>query len=178
MVNLLRRLGYPDRYPALRNWQSLVKFGIRTILIFVTLIACCLPFLVHQYRRSTQPDLIVSCTAKYTNYKFPHINCISVHDRPWGRPRIVVLHRVTSELNSLENRYPKWLDADYKNLPLRIRGVEIFAENDVLVYYAENDDDPKLARINLFELPLDEPSWPKPDKLWNLVTGTDVESSW
>ena len=155
-----------------------MKYRIRSLLILVSLITLLTPILFRYFNLATQPKLSVTSTAKYTEYEFPYVNCISVHDDPWGRVRIVVLHRVTSESYALANSYPDWVDPNYATLPLRINGNEIFAQDDVLVYFAEDGDSPELARISLSKVPLDDPWWPKPDKLWNIVTGSNVESNW
>jgi len=81
-------------------------------------------------------------------------------------------------MHAIENRYPEWIDSDYGKLPIRINGNEVFAEHNVLVYYAENRDVPKLARIEPSRIELRDPWWPEPDKLWNLVTETNVKSNW
>ena len=119
-------LGQSKRYPPQGSSSKAVKFSIRTLLILIALVALLIPILFRYFSLATQPDLSVTSTAKYTNYDYPYVNCISVHDDPWGRVRIIVLHRVTSESYALNNAYPDWVDPNFAALPLRINGKEVF----------------------------------------------------
>ena len=145
-----------------------MNFSLRTLLILVAVVAVILPSVVFLIRANTQPPLCFSRSAKISSYALPYFNCVSVHEAPWGKPRIIILHKVSKKAFILDEQFPDWF-ADDGYLPVRINGRRVYAGESVIAIYAENGNPPKTRLIENDELPLGDPWWPDESDLWEMV---------
>ena len=146
-----------------------MKFRLRTLLLVISVLAIVLPFAILFVRINRQPEMCMTRSGKLEEYALPHTNCLSVHDAPWGRTRIAVLHRITDTNYLNGNTFPSWLTDD-GYLPIRINGKRVFAGDSTVVIYAENDSEPRIVTIDPEYVPLDDPWWPNADELWHIVS--------
>jgi len=164
-----------------------MKFSLKTLLIAFSILAIFTPVAIYFVRVGSQPEVCVSRlferhSGAFQHYRkddpaaepLPYVNCISVHDAAWGRPRIIVMHRVTQSHYRQDGRFPSWLDDSF---PIRVNGKKIWATDDVIVVHARNGDKPMINLLDISDVPLTEPSWPDTNRLWDLVTSLTAENA-
>jgi len=156
-----------------------MKFSLKTLLIAFSMLVVILPAAIYFARACMQPEVCVSRLfqregGSFQHYRngaptaesLPYINCICVHDATWGRPRIIVMHRVTQSRFRKNGQFPKWLDDTY---PVRVSDTPVWATDDVIVVHATDGDKPARNLLGISEVPLVEPWWPDTSKLWEIV---------
>ena len=158
-----------------------MKFTLRTCLLLIAIVAILLPAGVFLTRINLQPEMSFSRSFQNADIPFeyffsndpeseaiPYINCLTVHERDWGQPRIIVMHRITEPQFRNDGRFPDWLEDD-GYMPVRVNGQRIYAGESTVVIFAENAGDPLITQIENKKIPLQEPWWPDTAKLWELI---------
>lgn len=164
-----------------------MKFRLKTLLIAFSILAVLTPVAIYFVRVGNQPEVCVSRLferqgGSFQHYRngdpaaenLPYVNCISVHDAVWGRPRIIVMHRVTQPRYRQHGQFPIWLDDSF---PIRVNGKKILATDDVVVVHARDGDKPRIDSLDISDVPLAEPLWPDTNRLWDLVTELNEENA-
>jgi hypothetical protein len=146
-----------------------MRFGLRTMLIVVTLAAISIPLLRILYQHATYLPLNASSSGWPTAYDGPYIHCMTAHDPNWGRVRFVFLHRIGTEAAWKQRKFLGWLDFQFNHqfgTRIFVDGTLVAPRETVLVYYADGDASPQFAELDLAEVPLRDPWWADAEKLW------------
>ena len=158
-----------------------MKIAFRNLLILVAVVAIVLPAGIFFARANMEPELCIlrlfpNNSGSFQPYllsdpdseQLPYINCLTVHEAVWGRPRVIVMHRVTDTQFRLDGQFPDWLEDD-GYLPIRMNGQRVYTNSSTVVIFAEDGSQPEKILIQNEEVPLDEPWWPDTEKLWELA---------
>ncbi len=85
-----------------------------------------------------------------------------------GSCSVIFLGRIASKAEWIRNDAFRWLDQSDSMSGTRfyVDGDLVVPRESVLVYYANGDSQPRWTEFKLNEIPLRDPWWPDPEKLW------------
>ncbi len=163
------------------------RYSVRTLIVVLTVVAVAVALGVpHLWRLNPTSD--VHTCIRFGHEAYPRVNAICFYN---PRARVIVLHKVTSEIYIPKPTdggyspvgYPlPWLELtpDFNNLfDCKINGRRVFIDDSVQFYYAVDDQAPKFVRIaysdfastdNVAMLQTNE-------EMWGLSTRAAVSSS-
>lgn len=157
-----------------------MRYGTRTLLILSAIAAFSILPLRNYYVISSYPSLqYCISTGRTSAFTGPYINCITAFEPNWGKVRMVFLQKVKTKKDW--KRYSFFNSLDIKEKPgspalFFVNGKLITPRETVLVCYFEEDSRPQFAEFSLSDLPLEEPWWVNPDKLWEKLHPKENES--